>query len=421
MYKNKVFLLVLSVFLFAQFASSQNNTNSPYTRFGYGDISENTSGEQRAMGGVSLGSRSHFSINNVNPASYSVVDSMTFMFDIGSSALISRFSDGSKTKATTNANLEYINMQFPLTKWMGFSAGLLPYSFSGYSYYTTGKTSIISNDTITTSNLKSYNGTGGFSEVYTGVSASFLNHVSVGLNAYYMFGSLDNYRSLSFSNSTEYTGTTQINSIKANNFRFRLGAQFYNTFAQKHDVTLGLIFEPKVKLNGEYSQITTGVLTDTTFNSTTNSNFELPTMYGIGLNYNYDKKISIGLDYTMYEWKNAKYYGLTDTQSTLTNRSKLALGMEYIPNIRGRKFSDRMRYRAGFNMSDCYYKVDGISPNKNYGVSLGFGMPLHNSNTVVNATFEYGKIGGVSKLNEDYLKFTFNAVFNENWFFKRKL
>jgi len=423
MYKNKVFLLVLSVFLFVQFAKSQNNTNSPYTRFGYGDISDNNSGEQRAMGGVSIGSRSHFSINNVNPASYSVVNSMTFMFDIGSSALISRFSDGTKTKATTNANLEYINMQFPLTKWMGFSAGLLPYSFSGYSFNTSGKTTIKSSTTIpdTISYSKYYNGSGGFSEVYTGVSASFYNHVSVGLNAYYMFGSLDNYRSLSFSNSTEYTGTTQINSIKANNFRFRLGAQFYNTFAKKHDVTLGLIFEPKVKLNGEYSQVTTGVLTDTTFNSSTNSNFELPTMYGIGLNYNYDQKISIGLDYTMYEWKNAKFYGLTDNQSSLMNRSKLAVGMEYIPNLRGRKFSDRMRYRAGFNTSDSYYKVDDVAPNKNFGVTFGLGMPLHNSNTVVNATFEYGKIGGVSKLNEDYLKFTFNAVFNENWFFKRKL
>jgi len=423
MYKNKVFLLVLSAFFFAQFANSQNNTNSPYTRFGYGDISDNNSGEQRAMGGVSLGSRSHFSINNVNPASYSAVDSMTFMFDIGSSALISRFSDGTKTKATTNANLEYINMQFPLSKRLGFSAGLLPYSFSGYSFNTSGKTTIESNTSIpdTISYSKYYNGSGGFSEVYTGISANLFNHVSVGLNAYYMFGSLDNYRSLSFGGTTAYTGTTQINSIKANNFRFRLGAQFYNTFAQKHDVTLGLIFEPKAKLNGEYSQITTGVLTDTTLNSSTNSNFELPTMYGVGLNYNYDKKISIGLDYTMYEWTNAKYYGLTDTQSSLTNRSKLAFGAEYIPNIRGRKFSNRMRYRAGFNMSDTYYKVDGVAPGKNYGVSLGFGLPLHNSNTVVNATFEYGKIGGVSKLNEDYLKFTFNAVFNENWFFKRKL
>src|ERR1035437_4194693 len=94
MYTNKHLLLVLSLLIFAQFANSQNNTNSPYTRFGYGDISDNNNGEQKAMGGVSIGSRSSSSINTMNPASYSAVDSMTFMFDIGSAALLSRCKDG---------------------------------------------------------------------------------------------------------------------------------------------------------------------------------------------------------------------------------------------------------------------------------------------------------------------------------------
>jgi hypothetical protein len=342
------------------------------------------------------------------------------MFDIGSSALISRFSDGNKTKATTNANLEYINMQFPLSKTVGFSAGLLPYSFAGYNFYTTGSDSIptINSTSEKISYTKYYNGTGGFSQVYTGLSANLFNHVSLGINAYYMFGSLNHYKSTSFDNSTTITGSTQINSIVASKFRFRYGAQFYNTFAKKHDVTLGLIFEPKVKLNGDYSQITTGVTTDTTANAYSSSDFELPMMFGVGLYYTYDKKISIGLDYSLQDWKNAKYYAKTES---LSNRSKLAVGLEFIPNPIGRKFSDRVRYRAGFNMSDAYYKIDGNMPNKNFGITFGLGLPLRNSNTVINATVEYGKIGGVSQLNEDYLKFTFNAIFNEHWFFKRKL
>ena len=95
--------------------------------------------------------------------------------------------------------------------------------------------------------------------------------------------------------------------------------------------------------------------------------------------------------------------------------------MEYMPNPMGRKYSDRIRYRAGFNMSDSYYKVSGVTPANNYGISFGIGLPLRNSNTVINASFEYGKIGSTSILREDYFKFTFNAVFNEHWFFKRKL
>ena len=37
---------------------AQNNTNSPYTRFGYGDLGERSFGAGRAMGGVGYGLRS---------------------------------------------------------------------------------------------------------------------------------------------------------------------------------------------------------------------------------------------------------------------------------------------------------------------------------------------------------------------------
>jgi len=40
---------------------------------------------------------------------------------------------------------------------------------------------------------------------------------------------------------------------------------------------------------------------------------------------------------------------------------------------------------------------------------------------MLNASIEYGKIGSADLLQEDYLKLTLNIVFNEHWFFKRKL
>lgn len=418
MYKNKIFLLVFSLFIFAQLTNSQNNTNSPYTRFGYGDISETNSGEQRAMGGVSIGSRSRFGINTVNPASYSVVDSMTFMFDLGSSALLSRFSDPTGGKTKLNANIEYLSMQFPLTKWLGFSGGLLPYSFSGYDFYSvdTTFTGVQGFDSIV--NMKSFNGLGGISQVYTGISANLFNHISLGVNAYYMFGSVQNNRELKFTNSTLYSSTVQQNTINAGSFRFRYGVQFYNTFAKKHNVTLGFIYEQKKKLNGEFNQITYSALNDTTQADLSFKDFELPRMYGAGLNYIYDDKLTIGIDYSMQEWGDAKFFGKTDS---LSNRSKFAIGAEYQPNAKGRKYSDKIRYRAGLNMSDSYYKIDGTTPPKNFGISFGLGLPVRNSKTMLNTTIEYGKIGASSSLREDYFKFTFNSVFSEYWFFKRKL
>ena len=380
------------------------------------------------MGGVSIGSRSSSSINVVNPASYSVVDSMTFMFDVGSSALISQFSEAGKKVSKTNANIEYITMQFPLTKWLGFSGGLLPYSFSGYNMSNKDtllmKSQVNGYDSIGATRI--FLGNGGFSQVYMGISAKINKHLSLGINGYYMFGKVNNTRDLSFYSTTtnsllsaDYISTTQTNVIRANNFRFRLGAQYNTTINKNHDFTLGVIFEPKKAMNGDFTQ-TTYSAGDTT--QTNVSGFELPTVFGLGLSYTFKQRLTIGVDYSMQEWKKSKFFGKTDS---LINRSKLAVGVEYQRNPIGRYFSDRIRYRAGFNVSDSYYKIQGVSQPKNYGISCGLGLPVINvfNNTIsmLNASFEYGKIGSTSTLRENYYKFTFNVVFNEHWFMKRKL
>jgi len=380
------------------------------------------------MGGVSIGSRSSSSINVVNPASYSVVDSMTFMFDVGSSALISQFSEAGKKVSKTNANIEYITMQFPLTKWLGFSGGLLPYSFSGYNISNKDtllmKSQVNGYDSIGATRI--FLGDGGFSQVYMGISAKINKHLSLGINGYYMFGKVNNTRDLSFYSTTtnsllsaDYISTTQTNVIRANNFRFRFGAQYNTIINKNHDFTLGVIFEPKKAMNGDFTQ-TTYSAGDTT--QTNVSGFELPTVFGLGLSYTFKQRLTIGVDYSMQEWKKSKFFGKTDS---LINRSKLAVGVEYQRNPIGRYFSDRIRYRAGFNVSDSYYKIQGVSQPKNYGISCGLGLPVINvfNNTIsmLNASFEYGKIGSTSTLRENYYKFTFNVVFNEHWFMKRKL
>lgn len=420
MYKNKLLLLAVFSFSILQLINGQNNTNSPYTRFGYGSISETNSVEQRAMGGASLGSRSSQSINTVNPASYSCVDSTRFMFDIGTMALYSRFSDQNGSTQKINANIEYISIQFPLAKGVGLSAGLLPYSFSGYNFSTSH--SIISTNKDTVNYTKNFTGSGGINQVYLGLSVQLLKHISLGVNGYYMFGSISNYRNLNFGGLAGYTSNTQTNAIEVSNFRLRYGAQYYTTFNKKHDVSIGVIYENKKGMNSTFSQINSGVINDTT-STLGSASFELPTVYGLGVHYTFDKKITIGADYSLYQWKDTKFFGKTDS---LNNVSKIAVGFEYLPKLYSKNYLEKIRYRAGFNMSDNYFKIDGQVPTKNIGVSVGFGFPLVNRVTnvtsMINTTFEYGKMGGnANLLKEDYFKFNLNIVFNENWFFKSKL
>ena len=64
-------------------AIAQNNTNSPYTRYGYGDLSDQSFGNSKAMGGIAFGLRDGAQINPTNPASYTAIDSLTFLFEGG--------------------------------------------------------------------------------------------------------------------------------------------------------------------------------------------------------------------------------------------------------------------------------------------------------------------------------------------------
>lgn len=420
MYKNKLLLLVIFSLVIAHSTNSQNNTNSPYTRFGYGNISETNSVEQKGMGGVAIGARSSQSINTVNPASYSSTDSTRFMLDLGTMVLYSNFTDLYGSSKKINANIEYITFQFPISKGIGLSAGLLPYSFSGYNFSTSH--SIISTNNDTVGYTKNFTGRGGINQVFVGLSVQLLKHISLGINGYYMYGSIDNYRNLNFGGLSGYTSTTQTNSIKVTNFRFRYGVQYYNTFDKKHEVTLGVIYENKKGLNSNFTQINTGVITDTT-STLGREAFELPSVYGVGLHYTFDKRISVGVDCSLYQWNETKFFGKTDS---LNNVSKIAVGFEYLPKLYSKNYFDKVRYRAGFNISDNYYKIDGQTPSKNIGVSLGFGFPLisrlNNVTSMINTTIEYGKVGGNSNLlKENYFKFNLNIIFNENWFFKSKL
>lgn len=414
----KHFTLLLLLISSLQFAVSQNNTNSPYTRFGYGDITENTSTELRGMGGVSIANNSNNVINPVNPASYSGVDSLSFMFDIATSLRYSRFSDNSISAGNLNGNLEYITLRFPIAKSLGLSAGLLPYSFVGYSFSNSDSIVMPVSSGETSKKIgfsQSYIGNGGFYQVYAGLAYKLFNHVSLGANAYYLYGSVNNYRTQYVSTST--TSTSYNNQIKGSNFRLRYGLQLFNTFNKKHDVSLGFIFENKTKLNGNFYEIKN--VTDTI---TANKAFELPLTLGVGFNYTFDNRLTVGMDYKLQSWKDAQFFG---TKDTLVNSNFLALGAEYIPNPKGRKLSERIRYRFGLNTSNPYYKVGNQTLPNNIGLSLGVGIPMRDNFTnkisYVNAALEYGKMGKNSSLREDFLKLTISASMNELWFFKRKL
>ena len=116
---------------------AQSGTNSPYSQYGLGQLSEQTSGFNRGMNGLGYGFREHNQVNFLNPASYASIDSLTFIFDAGISGHITNFKEGGKSKNAQNANFEYAVAAFKVGKRVGVSFGILPYTNVGYNYSNT--------------------------------------------------------------------------------------------------------------------------------------------------------------------------------------------------------------------------------------------------------------------------------------------
>ena len=393
---------------------AQNNTSSPYTRYGYGLVNDAGFGQVKAMGGLSMGLRSKNFINPANPASYTSIDSLTFRMEAGVSFQISNFSDGEKKQTALDGNLEYLAIQFPIKKWVALSLGLMPYSIVGYKYSTSETVS----SSIIGGSLKTdytYEGEGGITQLYLGLGFRPFSWFSFGGNLQYYFGSIEYFSTASFDDL--YVPTVMQRSIAVTDLSGNFGAQFTIPLKKEMSLTLGGTYQLKSKVKANAQQ--TVITTDTIVQDFNNS-FDFPMSFGTGFVFNYSDKLTIGFDYKKELWSDVEFFG----KKEFVDRNKFIVGMEYLPNANGRAYFERVYYRLGANFSKSYYTVNGEQLNS-FVLSTGWGFPLKKglNPTIMNFTFEYGLNGKIEEnlLREQYFKFILNATINENWFMKRKL
>jgi hypothetical protein len=400
------------------FLEAQNNTNSPYSRYAYGVLSDQAFGAQRAMGGIGYGLRDPKMINPLNPAAFSAVDSMTFMLDLGITGQLVWFNDNGNKESRLNGNLEYLAMQFPLAKNLGVGLGFKPVSYVGYNY------GVVTQQADNYYTNTTYTGTGGLNQVYGSLSYNFFNHFSVGVNAGYVFGDIKHVRNISSTDATDMI-TNLSDTLRSSGFAYDFGIQYTYPLDDQSMIVVGATYAPKIKFNGKEMKTgmtynsSTGVISSSERLVTSDHRFQLPQSFGIGATYSKLNKLTVGADFLLQQWSDAEYESKTDT---LSNRTKFNAGVEYTPDVRSKSFFKRMRYRAGGYYSDSYVNVQGYG-YKEYGVSAGIGIPMVDERSRLNISFEYVAIRPELKtlVDEQYFKFTVSYTFNELWFFKRKI
>ena len=178
---------ILASFVLATLTTSafaQSNTNSPYSQFGLGDLTDQSVSFNKGMNGVGLAMRRGNEVNPMNPASYSSIDSLTFLFDAGMSGQITNYNENGKKFNGKSGGFDYVTALFRAFKNVGISFGVLPYSNIGYDYSVSG----VLSDKEKTNVASEYTGDGGLHQLYIGTGFRPIKPLSLGVNISYLWG-----------------------------------------------------------------------------------------------------------------------------------------------------------------------------------------------------------------------------------------
>lgn len=384
------------------------------------------------MNGLGLAFREHNQVNYINPASYSALDSLTFIFDAGLSGQITNFNENGHKINANNADFEYAVAAFRAFKHVGVSFGIVPFTNVGYNYAITDYL----NDDRDVAYTNTYSGSGGIHQVYFGAGWEFLKGLSVGANISYLWGDIDRSVINSYSDGSINT-LSKYYTASVKSYKLDVGLQYQLALDKKNALAIGLTYGLGHKLGTDptCNIISTNTMTAVadTASFTVNNGLEIPTSFGAGVMWNHANKLKLGADFSYQQWGSLQYpvyrvvndeprYELTDDY--YKDRYKVTVGGEFCNDEMSRRFFDRIRFRAGVSYATSYYKINGLDGPDEISASIGFGIPIvnaYNNRSVLNISGQWVHSAANGLLTENTFRINIGITFNERWFMKWKV
>lgn len=416
-------LFVLNSAAYAQRAS----TSSPYSRFGLGELRGESLPQTRAMGGIAAGVRylsGYGNINVINPASYSALPLTTI--DVGVFGNVTQLSKNQVSENAYNFALSHINFGIPLGRPGGISFGILPFSDVGSSYSIPGQIDTISLNTV-------YAGTGGTSRAYLGYGIQLNRNFSVGINASYIFGTLNDINSVEFPDDVGALNIRRDNSRYINGFSYDYGVQYFQPLKNNMSLTIGYAGTAGTPLNAKASRVITGTSTgvaedeenlplDTIdFFEGQRYRIKMPLKHSIGFTLTKTNKWMVGGDVNYAQWSS---YREGEDNPGFTDSYGFALGGQFTPDVTSVNYLNVVDYRLGFKYNKSYINISDQNINQ-MAVTVGFGFPLASlfggTFYKINFSTELGQMGALSNnlVRERYINFNLGFTLNDRWFVRR--
>ncbi len=450
----KKIALLISVSFIYTFASAQEN--SPYSRYGMGDIVPAQNIVSRGMGGITAGfidsvgfipynvlngilNFPSSSINLSNPASLGSLN--TTIFDIGGEVDVRTLKNNNAPQkyTATNTLISYLQLGFPVTpkkmlakgNHINIALGLRPVTRINYKIL--ADKYLVGIDSASTL----FEGTGGISQANfsTGIK---IKNFSFGASTGYAFGNRQNSTKLGLLNdSIRYKQSNTQSESRFGGFFLTLGLQYGIRLPNKNVLRLGVLSNLQQNLKAKRNNINetfvydnngSTVSVDTVTNSIDQSGkITLPATYTAGFTYT-TKHWIFGADVDYAEWSKYRYFGAKDA---VQNNTTFHVGAQYFPadpNTLSSKYWKFVKYRGGFYFGNDYVKLNNAN-RPDFGLTLGASLPLTSFQRLrlgefvtLNTGLEFGQHGNKQNqsLREGIVRFNFGISMSASWFQKSK-
>lgn len=402
---------------YSTFAQKSNYENAPYSKYGVGELRNNSGTLLKGMGTISSAYASPFEVNADNPASYSFLKLTTYQ--AGGEARRRIISGNGEKYTTGTATFSYMNLGIPVAKNAGVSLGLMPYSRTYYKL----------NDTFNISGfgegVKSYYGDGTLNYAYLGAAVQ-QKGISLGFNFGYLFGSTVDRTSVLTTNSgakvqeSEFSRYATIGGIY-----WKAGLLYQANLKKDLSLRIGATttLNQSIKIVKDEFWISHSIIVtaaDTAYHTVSlRDKLKLPLQYSAGAHLVKSDKWMVGADFSAAQWSQYSNYGKPDS---LTDSYKISVGGEYTPNASEmRKYFQRVSYRLGFYYGKDYVHLRGTDLNY-YAVTAGLSLPFKRTTDRLHMNLEVGQRGTESSglLKETFVRFGLGLTLNDKWFVKRK-
>lgn len=424
---------------------AQNETGSPFSVKGLGELQPRNYSRNFGMGGVGIALPSRSGVDPSNPGHYGSLEQPGFDMGVSHQRLEVRKGDLQETKK--NTQLQNIAFGFPGSERWTLTLGINPMVQRNYSI----------RDTLTREGIgeyaKAYQGEGRLQKLFIGNGYDLIRKgdsmsLGIGFHVAYLFGELTKRRSTEFESASNFN-TRSREELGFSDLIFDAGLHFQKRFGlhPRDDgdekvpmrVMAGLTADLPKDLNMERDHVaetyTSSSVRDTTsLVISEDIPLKLPLGYGGGIAFIYDEKLKGSFEYRTRRWGDiqGEAADILFPDESARDRHSMRMGFEFTPQRefdRSASYFSYWDYRVGARSIREYYNYNGREV-EDLGISFGLGIPLvrSSSHSTINIGAEWsrrGPKGSGTMLRERAMKFYLGVSLSphraDQWFSEPKI